>query len=75
MRYEAGKEVTFVPCSSTASKCIQMSLGRSTAASPGLSDLLTQSMDYFFWGYIKSKVYVKEYENISDVKAAIISAF
>ena len=28
MRYEAGKEVTFVPCSSTVSKCIQVSLGR-----------------------------------------------
>ena len=28
MRYEAGKEVTFVSCSSTASKCIQVSLGR-----------------------------------------------
>ena len=28
MRYEAGKEVTFVPRSSAASKCIQMSLGR-----------------------------------------------
>ena len=33
MRYEAGKEVTFVPCSSTASKCIQMSLGRNASAS------------------------------------------
>ena len=30
MRYEAGKEATFVPCSSAASKCIQMSLGRKT---------------------------------------------
>ena len=31
-------------------------------------------MDYFLWGYIKSKLYVKNYENISDLKAAIISA-
>ena len=28
MRYEAGKEATFVPCSSAASRCIQMFLGR-----------------------------------------------
>ena len=32
-------------------------------------------MDFFLLGYIKSKVYVKNYEYISDVKAAIISAF
>ena len=27
----------------------------------------------FLWGYIKSKVYVKNYKNNSDLKAAIIS--
>ena len=32
-------------------------------------------MDYFLWGYVKSKVYAKNYENSSDVEAAIISAF
>ena len=32
MRYEAGKEATFVPCSSAASRCIQMSLGRKRSA-------------------------------------------
>ena len=32
-------------------------------------------MDYFLWGYIKNKLYVKNYENISDLKAALISAF
>ena len=33
------------------------------------------SIDYFVWGYIKSKKYVDNYENISDLKAAIISEF
>ena len=32
-------------------------------------------MDYFLWIYIKSKVYVKNYENISDLISTIISAF
>ena len=32
-------------------------------------------MDYFLWIYIKSKVYVKNYENISDLLSGIISAF
>jgi len=32
-------------------------------------------MDYFLWRNIKSKMYVKKYENIGDLKAAIISAF
>ena len=32
-------------------------------------------MDYILWGYIKSKVYVKNYENISDLISKIISAF
>ena len=32
-------------------------------------------MDYFLWGFIRSKVYVKNYENISELKGAIISAF
>ena len=41
-----------------------------TPRSPDITPL-----NYFLWGYIKSKVYVKNYENISDVKAAIISAF
>ena len=31
--------------------------------------------DYFLWIYIKSKVYVNNYENISDLISAIISAF
>ena len=32
-------------------------------------------IDYFLWIYIKSKMYVKNYENISELKAAIISAY
>ena len=32
-------------------------------------------MDYCLRGFIKSKVYVKNYEKVSDLKAAIISAF
>ena len=32
-------------------------------------------MDYFLWRYIKSKVYVKKYENIRDLKAAIFLEF
>ena len=32
-------------------------------------------MDFFLWGFIKSKVYVKEYENIDSLKAAITAAF
>ena len=32
-------------------------------------------MNYFLWGYIKSKVYVNEHEIIIDLKAAIISVF
>ena len=32
-------------------------------------------MDYFLCIYIKSKVYVKNYENISDLIPTIISAF
>ena len=32
-------------------------------------------MDYFLLGLTKSKVYVENYENISELKAAIISAF
>ena len=32
-------------------------------------------MDYILWGYIKSKEYVKNYENISDLIFKIISAF
>ena len=45
-----------------------------TATSPGLIDLL-RPMDYFLWIYLKNKVYVKNYENISDLISAIISAF
>ena len=41
-----------------------------TPRSPDITPLY-----YFLWGHIKSKVYVKNYENISDVKAAIISEF
>ena len=38
MRYEGGKEVTFVWCSSTASKCIQVSLGRNAGIiRPGIT--------------------------------------
>ena len=32
-------------------------------------------MDYFLWIYIESKVYVKNYENISDLISTIISSF
>lgn len=32
-------------------------------------------MDYFFWGFIKSKVYVRNYRSIDDLKDAINSAF
>ena len=32
-------------------------------------------MDYFLWIYIISKVYAKNYENISDLISTIISAF
>ena len=32
-------------------------------------------MEYFLWIYIKSKVYVDNYENISDLISVIISAF
>ena len=32
-------------------------------------------MDYFFWGYIKSKAYVRNYENFDDLKDSVIAAF
>ena len=32
-------------------------------------------MDFFVWGFIKSKVYTKNYENLVDLKAAICAAF
>ena len=32
-------------------------------------------MDFFVWGFIKSKVYTKNYRNLVDLKAAIRSAF
>ena len=32
-------------------------------------------MNYFLWGYIKIKEYVKNYENVSDLKPAIILTF
>ena len=32
-------------------------------------------MDYFLWIHIKSNVYVKNYENISNLISTIISAF
>ena len=32
-------------------------------------------MDFIVWGFIKSKVYTKNYENLVDLKAAICAAF
>ena len=32
-------------------------------------------MDYFVWGFIKSKVYTRNYQNLEDLKTAITSAF
>ena len=32
-------------------------------------------MDYILWGYIKSKVYVRNYENLDDLKASVSAAF
>ena len=32
-------------------------------------------MDFFVWGFIKSKVYVRNHENMSDLKASIVAAF
>jgi len=32
-------------------------------------------MDFFVWGFIKSKVYVRNYENITVLKASIVAAF
>ena len=32
-------------------------------------------MDFFVWGYIRSKVYVRNYENMTDLKALIVAAF
>ena len=32
-------------------------------------------MDYFLWGYIKSKVYVRNYEKLDDLKASVTAAF
>ena len=32
-------------------------------------------LDYFLWGYIKSKVYVQNYKNLDDLKASVTAAF
>ena len=32
-------------------------------------------MDFFLWGYIKSKVYVRNYATLEDLKASITAAF
>ena len=32
-------------------------------------------MDYILWGYIKSKVYVRNYENLDDLKASVSAEF
>ena len=32
-------------------------------------------MDFFLWGFIKSKVYTRNYENLEDLKASITAAF
>ena len=32
-------------------------------------------MDFFLWGFIKNKVYVKKYESIIELKTAISLAF
>ena len=40
---------------------------------PRLPDLTT--MDFFLWGFIKSKVYTRNYENLEDLNASITAAF
>ena len=40
---------------------------------PRLRDLTP--MEFFLWEFIKRKVYVKDYENIDSLKAAITAAF
>ena len=32
-------------------------------------------MDFFVWGFVKEKVYVKNYENLADLKESILAAF
>ena len=32
-------------------------------------------LDYFLWGFIKSKVYVRNYQNQKDMKASMSAAF
>ena len=32
-------------------------------------------LDFFLWGYIKSKVYTRNYENIASLKISIRTAF
>ena len=44
-----------------------------TAWPPRSPDLTP--MDYFLWGYIKNKIYVKNYESIVELKTAISAAF
>ena len=32
-------------------------------------------MDYFVWDFIKSRVHVRNYENMTDLNASIVAAF
>ena len=41
---------------------------------PARSSNLTP-MDFFLWGFLKSKAFVKDYENIDSLKAAITAVF
>ena len=54
-------------------------IGRGTANDkhipwPSRSPDLTP-MDYFPWGYIKNQAYVRNYENLDDLKALVTAAF
>ena len=44
-----------------------------TSTFPSPPDLTP--MDYFLWGYIKSKVFDRNYENFDDLKASVTAAF
>ena len=32
-------------------------------------------MDFYLWGHIKSKVYVRNYQNLGELKSSISAAF
>ena len=32
-------------------------------------------MDFYVWGHIKSKVYVRNYQSLADLKSSITAAF